>query len=111
MLDVKEIRKTFNAGTVNEKKALQKAVREAYKALTAALEEETPSDKEIDKLLDTYLAARQALKESGKGDVEKFRKVLSSKKVAQLYIAEENFRKHHIRSMKSSHGPKPGPRR
>ena len=100
------------------KKDLQKAVRDSYKALTKALEEGTASDKEIDSLLDTYLAAKQKQKESGKGDVQKFRKVLPSKKVAKLYIAEENFRRHHIRNMKApqGHGHKdgngrPGPRR
>ena len=103
-----------------QKKESQKAVKEAYKALTKALEEGTATDKEIDKLLDSYIAAKQAQKEVGKGDVAKFRKVLSSKKVAKLYIAEENFRRHHIRNMKGGHqgkGPgngtagKPGPRR
>ena len=99
-----------------QKKASQKAVKEAYKALTKALEEGTASDKEIDKLLDNYLAAKQAQKEIGKGDAAKFRKVLSSQKVAKLYIAEENFRRHHIRSMKGPQGPKggngkPGPRK
>ena len=100
------------------KKDLQKAVRDSYKALTKALEEGSASDKEIDSLLDTYLAAKQKQKESGKGDVQKFRKVLPSKKVAKLYIAEEDFRRHHIRNMKAAqgHGPKggngkPGPRR
>jgi hypothetical protein len=99
-----------------QKKETQKVVKEAYKALTKALEEGTASDKEIDRLLDNYLAAKQAQKESGKGDATKFRKVLSSQKVAKLYIAEENFRRHHIRNMKASYGPKggsgkPGPRR
>lgn len=99
-----------------QKKETQKVVKEAYKALTKALEEGTASDKEIDRLLDNYLAAKQAQKESGKGDATKFRKVLSSQKVAKLYIAEENFRRHHIRNMKAPHGPKggnakPGPRK
>lgn len=91
-----------------QKKETQKVVKEAYKALTKALEEGTASDKEIDRLLDNYLAAKQAQKESGKGDATKFRKVLSSQKVAKLYIAEENFRRHHIRNMKAPHGQKPG---
>ena len=98
------------------KKELQKNVREAYKALNQALEEGTASDKEINALLDKYLAAKQVQKESGKGDVQQFRKVLPAKKVAKLYIAEEDFRRDHIRNMKAPQGPKhgnggPGPRR
>lgn len=105
-----------------EKRTLQKAVSAAYKNLVQALREDTASDKELDKLLDDYLAAKQANKEAGKGDAAKFRKVLSSKKVAKLYVAEENFRRQHIHRMKSGqpgngHGPqcpqggKPGPRK
>lgn len=92
------------------KKELQKNVRAAYKALNQALEEGTASDKEINSLLDTYLAAKQAQKESGKGDVNQYRKVLPAKKVAKLYIAEEDFRKNQLRDMKAAqgHGPKGG---
>ena len=89
-----------------EAKALQQASANAYRTLVQALKEDTASDKEIDKLLDDYLAAKQALKENGKGDVNKYRKVLSSKKVAKLYVAEEKFRRNHIRDMKSHQGPK-----
>ena len=83
-----------------------KAVGEAYKALTQALKEGTASDKEIDKLLDNYLAAKQNQKESGKGDAAEYRKVLPSHKVAKLYVAEENYRRHQINRMKPQHGPK-----
>ena len=82
-----------------------KAVGEAYKALTLALKEGTASDKEIDKLLDEYLAAKQSQKENGKNDVAQYRKVLPGKKVAKLYIAEENYRRHQINRMKPQHGP------
>lgn len=95
-----------------EKKELNKAVRTSYKALLEALNSETVTDKEIDKLLDDYLAAKQANKEAGKGDVKEFRKVLSSKKVAKLYVAEENFRRNQIHRMKGGapgqHPGKPG---
>ena len=87
-------------------KAANKAVSASYKALTKALEEGTASDKEIDKLLDEYLAAKQAQKEKGKGDVAKYRKVLPSHKVAKLYVAEEDYRRHQINRMKPQHGPK-----
>lgn len=88
-----------------EKKALesQQAVRAAYHALVQALKSDTATDKDIDKLLDDYLAAKLAQKNSGKDDAAKFRKVLSSKKVAKLYVAEEKFRRHHIRNIHGGH--------
>jgi Spy/CpxP family protein refolding chaperone len=85
------------------------AVGKAYKALTQALKEGTASDKEIDRLLDEYLAAKQAQKENGKNDVAQYRKVLPGKKVAKLYIAEENYRRHQINRMRPQHGPQ-GPK-
>jgi len=85
-----------------EKQATQKAMMKAYKEMVAALGSETVSDKEINTLLDKYLAAKQIHKESGKNDVDKYRKVLPAKKVAKLYVAEEKFRRQRIRSMKSS---------
>ena len=104
-----------------ERKELNNAVRTSYKALLDALNSDTATDKEIDTLLDEYLAAKQANKEAGKGDVKEFRKVLPSKKVAKLYVAEEKFRRNQIHRMKggapgqhhgkpgANHG-KPGPR-
>ena len=80
-----------------------KAMMAAYRAMTKALEEGTASDKEIGQLLDEYLAAKQKNNNAGNDDVEKYRKVLPAKKVAKLYIAEENFRRHHIRNFKSGH--------
>lgn len=87
----------------NKKHEFHKTVKDSYAALTKALKEGTVSEKEIDRLLDEYVAAKQAQKEAGKGDVAEFRKVLPGKKVAKLYIAEEDFRRHHIRNMKGGH--------
>ena len=98
----------------------QKAVMASYRALLEALKSDTATEKEIDKLLDEYLAAKLAQKNVGKDDVTKFRKVLPGKKVAKLYVAEENFRRNHLRNMKGGHngqghakapGHKPGPRK
>ena len=98
----------------------QKAVMTSYRDLLEALKSDTATEKEIDKLLDDYLAAKLAQKNLGKDDAAKFRKVLSSKKVAKLYVAEEKFRRHHIRNFKGNHpgpgghpgqGNKPGPRK
>ena len=87
----------------------QMAVMTSYKELLEALKAENSSDKEIDRLLDNYLAAKHDAKEAGKDDIEQYRKILPGKKVAKLYVAEEKFRRHHIRSMKGGpQGGKPG---
>ena len=89
-----------------EKFEMQKQVKTAYASLKKALAEGTASDKEINAMLDDYLAAKQANKEVGKDDADRYRKVLPAKKVAKLYVAEENFRRHHIRNFKGGHkGP------
>ena len=104
----------------NRKGESQKAVMTSYKALLEALKSETATEKEINKLLDEYLAAKLAQKDSSKDDAAKFRKVLPGKKVAKLYVAEEKFRRNHLRNMKGGHngqghakapGHKPGPRK
>ena len=92
----------------NKKAELQKQVRESYKALLKALHEEDATDQEINKLLDNYLAAKQAVQEACKGDVAKYRKVLTAKKVAKLYVAEEKFRRQHIRNL-GGQKPQGGP--
>lgn len=82
------------------------AVREvfrAYRAMDAAIKE-GKSEKEINSLLDKYLAAQKQQRELDEKTVEKYRKILSGDKVAKVFIAEENFRRHHIRNL---HG-KPG---
>lgn len=102
-----------------EKKAQesQQAVKTTYRALLEALKSDTATDKEIDKLLDDYLAAKLAQKNIGKDDAAKYRKVLPSKKVAKLYVAEEKFRRQHIRNFnggaqgKHHPGNKPGARK
>ncbi len=86
-----------------EKKASQKAMMTAYRTMVKALEEGTVSDKEISAMLDDYLAAKQAHQKAGKDDADKYRKVLPAKKVAKLYVAEEKFRRQHIRNFKGGH--------
>jgi Spy/CpxP family protein refolding chaperone len=86
-----------------QKKEAHWAVAESYNALKQALDEGKKSDKEIDKLLDAYLESKQALKTTGENEADKFRKVLPSKKVAKLYVAEEKFRRSQIRNMKNGH--------
>ena len=57
-------------------------------------------------------AAKLANKDAEKGEADKYRKVLPDKKVAKLFVAEEKFRRHQIRSMREMPGgAKPGPRK
>lgn len=79
-----------------EKSELQKKVKESYGALLKAMKEDTASEQEINKLLDNYLAAKQAVQDAGKQDAQKYRKVLPGKKVAKLYVAEEKYRRQSI---------------
>lgn len=83
-----------------EKMELQKAVKEAFKNLSKAVNEGIADEKELGKLLDEYLKAKQAQMEYGHENAEKYRKVLPEAKVAKLYVAEEKFRRQQIRSMK-----------
>lgn len=90
-----------------EQRESQKAVKDAYIALMKGLEDENASDKEIDKLLDQYLAVKEAKKGNGKAEADMYRRVLPSKKVVKLYVAEEKFRRVHIRNL-NSHRPQGG---
>ena len=90
----------------------QKAVMASYRALVESMKSETATDKEIDRLLDDYITAKRSNEEFSKDEVAKYRKVLPSKKVAKLYIAEEKFRRQQIRKMKGGqhgHGGAPKP--
>ena len=92
-----------------EKMNSQKTAATAYKTLMQAIEDEKSTDAQINKLLDEYITARQAVKEDDKDNVAKYRKVLPAKKVAKLYTAEEKFRRNHIRNMKGGpHDKKQG---
>ena len=92
-----------------QKMEAHKAMFQSYFALREALDKGNISDKEIDRLLSDYLTAKTASREADNEDAEKFRKVLPSKKVAKLYVAEEKFRRQHIRNMKGGHqGPETG---
>ena len=81
----------------------QKNVKEALNALKQALTEGKDS-KEIDKLLDKYLMAKQENNINCKEFADKYRKVLSSEKVAKLYLSEEKFRRMHIKNLGAPKG-------
>lgn len=57
-------------------------------------------EKEIKALLDKYLEAQEKQRKIDEDAAEKYKKVLSTTKVAKLYIAEEKFRRQHIRKLR-----------
>ena len=88
-----------------EKDEAMKEVFKAYSELESAIKE-GKTEKEINNLLDKYLDSKKAQKEVDAKAAEKYRKVLKGDKVAKVFIAEENFRRHHIRNL---HGKPGGP--
>ncbi len=79
----------------NEKRDAFKAMVNAYNALDDAINSGKGSD-EIDSLLNRYIDAQNYSKDIEKKYIIEYRKILSSKKVAKLYIAEESFRRQQI---------------
>lgn len=85
---------------------LDKAMHEtfaSYMELEKALNE-NKADKEISKCLDKYLDALEKQNEIRDDSVEKYRKILTDKKVAKIFVAEEKFRRQHIRRLHSRPG-------
>ena len=58
------------------------------------------SEKEIKTLLDKYLEAQEKQRKIDNDAADKYKKVLPTAKVAKLYIAEEKFRRQHIRKLR-----------
>ena len=86
-----------------EKDAAFEEVIKTYKALNEAVEKGNSSD--VPKLLDKYLEAQDKLRAVESKAPAEYRKVLPVEKVARLYVAEEKFRRQHIRKL---HGKKDG---
>lgn len=78
----------------------------AYRSLSAAIEE-GKSAKETDNALEAYLDAQAALREVENQAPEKLKAALPAEKVARLYVAEEKFRRQHIRRLNSRGEGKP----
>jgi cell fate (sporulation/competence/biofilm development) regulator YlbF (YheA/YmcA/DUF963 family) len=78
--------------------ALEQVIK-SYKALKTAVEQNTDTEK----LLEVYLAAQQNLRNIDNEAPEKYKAVLSAEKVAKLYVAEEKFRRQHIRKLHGGH--------
>lgn len=83
-----------------QRKELQKATREAYKALREADSSNAAA------LLDEYVKAKNASAKQNEEALASFKKVLPVEKVAKLVVAEETFRRNQIGKLggKGGHG-------
>lgn len=87
---------------------MDKAMHEvfsSYMELEKALNEEK-SDKEVSKCLERYLDSLEKQNDIRDDSVEKYRKILTDKKVANIFVAEEKFRRQHIRRLHERPGEK-----
>ena len=82
-----------------EKDAALEQVIKSYKALSAAVEQNANTEK----LLEAYFEAQQNLRKVDNEAPERYKAVLSAEKVAKLYVAEEKFRRQHIRKLHGGH--------
>ncbi len=82
-----------------QKDAALEEVIKSYRALKTAVEQNTDTER----LLEAYLAAQQNLRKIDDEAPEKYKSVLSADKVAKLYVAEEKFRRQHIRKLHGGH--------
>lgn len=78
-----------------EKNRCFKMSMEAYKALNEAIDN-GKSDSEVRALLDKYIEAQECGKNLDRKYLTEYRKILSDKKVAKLFLAEESFRRQQI---------------
>ena len=90
--------------TINDEldKAMYETVR-SYMELEKALDGKK-SDKEISKYLENYLDAMELQNKIKSESVEKYRKILPDNKVAKIFVAEEKFRRQHIRMLQHNPG-------
>lgn len=77
--------------------AMQEVIK-SYWDLSKALDADKP-EKEIKELLDAYITAQEKQRKIDNEAPDKYMKVLSTEKVAKLYIGEEKFRRQHIRRL------------
>jgi len=75
----------------------------SYMELEKAINE-NKSDKEVSKCLERYLDAMESQNEIRNESVEKYKKILPERKVAKIFVAEEKFRRQHIRMLQRGPG-------
>ena len=81
-----------------------RSVFRSYKAVEDAVAA-GKGEKELNKLLDEYLAALKAQGEVEQKAHKEYAKVLPVEKLAKLYVAEEKFRRQHIRKLHGGNRP------
>lgn len=81
-----------------------RSVFRSYKAVEDAVAA-GKGEKELNKLLDEYLAALKAQGEVEQKAYKEYAKVLQAEKCAKLYVAEEKFRRQHIRKLHGGNRP------
>lgn len=91
--------------------AVQKEKVNAFKDVAAAMDalkgaiQEGKTGKEVEVLLQSFLAAREDCEEIDKEAVAKYKKVLPVEKVAKLFVAEEQFRHQQIKRLNKDGKP------
>ncbi len=78
---------------------------EAYRALENGIKS-GKDEKEIANLMDRYLKAQKAGDDIDEKYVDEYRKILSNKKIAKLFIGEENFRRLQIHKLNKNDNSK-----
>lgn len=73
-------------------------VMKSYRAMCDAIQSKK-SEKEVANLLEAYLDAQKKMREFDNGTSHRYKAVLPAGKVAKLYMAEEKFRRQHIRRL------------
>ncbi len=81
-----------------------RSVFRSYKAIEDAVAA-GKGEKELNKLLDEYVAALEAQGEVEQKAYKDYAKVLPVEKLAKLYVAEEKFRRQHIRKLHGGNSP------
>lgn len=88
---------------------VNEAMWDSFRALKDAMNTDA-SDKEIEKLLEEYLAASQMASTISAQYVKDYEKVLPARKVAKYYLVEEKFRKFQFNKLQGgqNRGGQPG---
>lgn len=89
----------------SERDAAMEEIIKTFHAMKMAVEE-GKSGAEIEKYLAKYITAQENLRSLDNASYDRYKAVLSVDKVAKLYLAEEKFRRHHIRNLHGG-GKKP----
>lgn len=89
-----------------EKDQAMMSIFKAFRELEQAVKD-GKSGKELEKLTDVYLSAKDKQREIDSKAAEAFKAVLPAEKVARLYIGEEKFRRQQIHKLHGKPNGKP----